>query len=113
MPLETGKLDKRVMFERATVTENSHGDEVPTWAEIGGVGKGKRWAQVFWGRGSERRQAAQEQASVTATFRVRADSLTKAVTETDRLMFEGAAWDITSNVPFERDGRDVTAVLNR
>jgi SPP1 family predicted phage head-tail adaptor len=105
MGLSAGSRDRRIRFERATVAVDSHGAEVPTWGDVGGA-----WAQVLFGTGQERREAAQEQATAPATFRVLANPLTKGITAKDRIRFDGSAWDIVSNVPLGRDGREITAV---
>jgi head-tail adaptor len=69
------------------------------------------WAAVTFGTGQERRAAAQEQASNTATFQVLRNSKTAALLPTDRINYEGF-WDITSIVPSKdwNAGVDVTAV---
>ena len=100
-----GALDKRITIERFTVTTDDYGGEVKAWATYCTA-----WANVTFGKGDERRQAAQEQASLTATFRVRANATTAAIATTDRIQFDGAAWDIASNVPYKREGRDITAI---
>src|SRR3546814_7048096 len=70
------------------------------------------WAAVNFGTGQERREAAQESASVSATFHVLRNSKTAALTVQDRISFEGAVWDITSAVPSREfnAGMDITAV---
>lgn len=99
------KQDRLISVERFTKTTDVYGGEVKAWAPYCSA-----WASVVFGRGDERRQAAQEAASLTATFRVRSNSLTAAITTTDRIAFDGATWDISSNVPFNREGRDITAI---
>lgn len=105
MTLSSGELDKRISIERATVTTDGYGGEDKVWTEFCPA-----WAKVINGRGDERRSAAQENASLAATFRVRANSKTRDVATTDRIVFDGAAWDISSNVAFGTDGRDITAI---
>ena len=102
-----GDLDRRVTIQRYTTTEDALGTEIKTW-----VGAGARWASVSFGRGAERRPAAQESASAPATFRLRWDSLTRTIAPTShRLSYLGGLWDITSAVPFGRNQFvDVTAV---
>ncbi len=104
--MDAGALDRRVTIERFTETEDPGGRPVQAWAPLT-----TRWASVSFGRGEERRQAAQESASAPATFRMRWDSVTKTITPADRLSFLDATWDITSAVPFGRNAFvDVTAV---
>ncbi len=102
--IRAGYLTERVTIERATSSRDAMNAKVETWAPLG-----TRWCQVNYGRGDERREAARESATLPASFRFRADGVTTSLTVKDRLTFEGAAWDITSVVPFERVGVDVTA----
>jgi SPP1 family predicted phage head-tail adaptor len=103
--VNAGDRDKRVVFERATVSKSPMGAEVATWTAIA-----TRWADVRYGTGSERRAAAQEGSSAPATIRVLKDSVTRTLTPRDRAILDGASWDIESVVPFERAGIDITAV---
>ena len=95
-----GEYDKRIRFERAVASENSFGEDEETgWEPLGGA----VWAKVSYGTGEDRRDAAQEGASIFATFRVRKSAATAAVTERDRISF-GRAWEISSIVPWgDRD----------
>jgi SPP1 family predicted phage head-tail adaptor len=70
------------------------------------------WAAVTFGTGQERRAAAQEQASQTATFQVLRNAKTAALLPTDRINLDGQFYDITSIVPSKdwNAGVDVTAV---
>jgi SPP1 family predicted phage head-tail adaptor len=99
------KRDRRIVFERATTSEGPHGDEVATWKRLE-----ERWAQVLFGAGAERRQAAQTGASQAATFRVLSDSMTRDVRVTDRIQFDGAAWNIVGIAPLDRASIDFSAV---
>ena len=105
MGLRAGALRERITIERASAASNDYNEEVLTWATLATVR-----AQVLYGTGRERREAAQEVASVPATFRVRQSSDSASWTPKDRILFAGAAWDIVSNVPIGRDGREITAV---
>jgi hypothetical protein len=67
---------------------------------------------VFYGRGDERRQAAMEQGSQAATFQVLDNSVTRAMTVSDRIVHGGANWDIVgiaADTP-KRGMREFTAV---
>ena len=94
-----------ITLERATTERNGYGEEIETWGEVG-----KEWANVVYGRGSERREAAMEQASQPATFYVADNALTRSIMTTDRIVLEGP-WDIESNVPSaNRVEREITAI---
>jgi len=88
-----GRRDKLVTLQRATTVQDEYFEEIPTWADIG-----SEWAAVYFGRGSERREAAMEQGSQAATFNVLSNDLTRSVTLKDRIFWE-AAWDITAIAP--------------
>lgn len=100
-----GQFDQLLIFERATIAEGPHGDEVQVWSPLG-----ERWTKVLYGTGAERRQAAQTGASQAATFRVLADEVAAEVQVTDRIQFDGAAWNITGIAPLNRAEIDFAAV---
>lgn len=104
--MTAGRKHTLISFETATTTQNEYGEEVPAWGALG-----DEWAEINWGRGDERRQAAMEQGQQPATFSVYDNPMTRAVTLTDRIVLDGQNWDIESNVPGKRRGdRDITAV---
>lgn len=103
--MTAGSKDTLITLERATVTQDDYGEEVPTWASLG-----QAWAEVNWGRGDERRQAAMEQGQQPATFTVYDNALTRGLQIKDRIIADEQAWDITSTVPGKKSGdRDITA----
>lgn len=104
--MTAGRRETEIEFQRATTTQDDYGEEVSTWTTVG-----TEWADVNWGRGDERRQAAMEQGSQPATFNVLENPMTRAVSVKDRIVLDGQNWDITSSVPGKRRGdRDITAV---
>lgn len=88
--MTAGRRDQLVTLQRYTATQDDYGEEVPTWADLD-----EEWAAVFFGRGSERRQAAQEQASQVATFQMLSNDTTTGLLPRDRIVHAGANWDIT------------------
>lgn len=102
--IDARELDQRIELQRKTVVSDGYGGEVETWSQIL-----KPWAKAMYGTGGERRVAAQESATLTATFRIRSGPTADSVTPQDRIVFAGAQWDIASNVPYGRIGRDITA----
>lgn len=100
-----GRRDRRIVFERATTTQDDSGEQAPAWTNWCSP-----FAQVRFGTSAERRQAAAEQGSQAATFRVLATSKTRAVTKLDRISFEGSPWDIEGIVPIDRTEIEFTAV---
>lgn len=102
-----GARPHRVQFQRYTATTDDYGGEVETWADYGPA----MFARVVHGSGQERREAAQENASVTATFYVLRTPTTAALNPKDRAVWNGP-WDITSAVPslqFQRE-IEITAI---
>lgn len=113
MPIPAGDLHHRVQMERRVEGQDSYGQEIEGWAPLGIT------RAIFMpGTGQERREAAQERASISAVFRMRRFPVTAGLKAADRLRFNpfgpldesAPAWDIISVVPFERGGVDVTAV---
>jgi SPP1 family predicted phage head-tail adaptor len=87
-----GKRDRKIEFERATVTtEAGSGIETETFVSLTFA-----WAQVFFGTGSERREAAAAGGVQTATFRCLSNSALRGVTRRDRILFAGAKWGISA-----------------
>lgn len=93
--IPAGQRNTRISFER-----DAGGDDA-----LGGEGLGV-WQQLFtclasvrYGTSAERRAAAGEQASQTATFRVLANPAVRGVTVRDRIQCDGRAWDVTGIAP--------------
>lgn len=89
--MTAGRRNHPITIERKTITLSDTGSETESWPSVVG-----QMAEVIFGSGNERREAAQKQASQTATFIVLDTPVTRAVVPMDRIQFDGAAWDITS-----------------
>ncbi len=101
-----GPRDTLIQFQRRTIVRDDHGGAVETWNDYA-----SEWAAVKFGSAQERRAAAQEQATQTATFTVPANSLTIALTPMDRIAgYLGSTWDITGVALFGRADVSVTAI---
>lgn len=99
------RRDDLITLERNTGTsENAFGEVTATWTTLATA-----WAQVIYGNGNERRKAGLEGADQPATFRVLANSVTRALTVQDRISF-GGAWDIVNVSPLDRDAIEITAI---
>lgn len=98
--------DTLIVIQRSIATLDSYGGEVLSWSEYA-----RAWAKVHYGRGDERRQAAQEQRVQAATFVVPANSLIRALTITDRIVLAGFIWDINGIVPGARE-YEITAAFS-
>lgn len=87
--MSAGPRDKLIAFQRASTGRGPSGAQTEIWATLV-----REWASIFWGQGSERRQAAAERGAQSATFQVLDNALTRSVTIKDRISFNGT-WDIT------------------
>jgi SPP1 family predicted phage head-tail adaptor len=86
-----------IVFQRATVTTDDYGQEIETWTDYA-----TRRARVRFGTAQEKREAAQESASQTATFECVRSAELDAVTLKDRISYDGSDWDITERAPLDR-----------
>jgi len=82
-----GKLDRRIIIERATFVLDAFGAAIPSWDEVATV-----WAEVTPISDAERWAAAEIAATVTTRFRIRWGV---GVTVQDRIRFEGRLYDIS------------------
>lgn len=91
---------KLVALQRATTVQDDYGEGTPTWGPLdGGSEPVTEKADVFYGRGDERRQAAMEQGEQAANFQMRLNSRTRTVRITDRIVLDGVNWDIQGISP--------------
>lgn len=91
MSLDEGARDKRITIERSTETRNALNEPVKTWAPYA-----RPWASVYYGTGTEQRQAAQTQATQVATFEILSSTKNRSIEVTDRIIFDGEIWEIRS-----------------
>lgn len=95
MPMDPGKRDRLVTFERFTATTNDLNEEVRTWAEVGGTGNGTEWAAREDVSDTELIAAGELGASLGARFVVLRNSVTETITPKDRLKTDDdAIWNI-------------------
>jgi hypothetical protein len=96
--MKAGPRDKLVGIWRAGPAFNDGYTMQPgALAEVGTT-----YAEVRFGTGQERREAAQESAVIAATFVMDANEFTRSIAVTDTLRFQDGDWDISSSIP----GRD-------
>lgn len=84
-----GLADQRVTFQRYAETSDGIGGTTQAWADFATTPT--VWAKVTPRIGSEKLEEGRVNASGMATFTVRYRS---DVTETDRLIWRGEAWNI-------------------
>ncbi|QAY77920.1 head-tail adaptor protein [Sphingosinicella sp. BN140058] len=100
-----GKRDRRIVVERQSIAVGDYGQpKAPAWSTFLSLS-----AQVVNQSGQERREAAQERSTVSATFRVRQGTKTASIGVQDRIRYDGGLWDITSNVALGLSDREITA----
>lgn len=94
--LYAGLLDRWVIFQLRTETQNSYGEPVEAWAETFGT-----WA-AFEALGSKEFPALQKtHAETTARFRIR--YRTGIDPATHRILFDDRLWNIQPPVPIGRN----------
>lgn len=94
------------MIEARTTVEDGYGGEQETWAPFA-----PEYAAVYYGSGSEQREAAQQGGSQAASFEVLSNSKTRAISVTDhRIAFDGGIWNITGVHDLDNGGRRITAI---
>ena len=86
----SGSLNRRVTFQRATVTVDSYGGEVETWNTLASVWMHRR--DVSAGE-SYKAQEVGGQLSIRFTIRYSSDVAT--LNPRDRALYEGAVYNIT------------------
>lgn len=95
-----GRRPHKIVIRRETVIgSDGYGQDtvaLATWTT--------EWAAIFYGSGREQREAAQENASQTASFEVLSNMKTRAISVTDKLCYpvtdpdpvNWPVWDIQS-----------------
>lgn len=102
--MQAGTYDRRIVVQSFTESENALGEIVQAW-----VAAQTLFANLSYGSGQERRDAAQEQSSMAATFIVRSSTFTKSITAgTHRITHDGLTYDIESAVPSARRGDHIS-----
>ena len=86
--ITAGELNQRVTIQNKSVTRNSIGEEVVTWADLVTI-----WAKVMPLRGNAFHAANKDQHTVDARFFIRYRT---GVTEAMRLVWKANYYDITN-----------------
>jgi len=107
MPL-IGDMDRRITVQRATVTENTFGEQKPSWADFTTV-----WAKRKDALDGEKIAAGQVGSKLMSRFVIRSSINARTITPQDRISYDGFFWEI-SGVKQVAKGRDrfieITAV---
>lgn len=86
----SGKLDRRVQFQRQIIEDDGYGNVIAGWFDHGGVIAAAR-EDVSDG---EKATAGSIESSLLSRFTVRATGFTRALTPVDRLTHDGLTWNI-------------------
>ena len=97
-----GRRNRKVAFYPITVTTDGLGTE----SEVSGTAI-PAWANVRFGSGDDRREAAQGGSQQTATFRVLSSTSLRGATERWEIEYSGARWGITSIVPIDNEANEI------
>lgn len=87
--IKAGDLDRRISVQRSTPTDDSYGEPIPSWAQIGRV----RWARYRPLSGQERFAADQFIAQEQVEFTIRWSTDLEDLNPKDRIVYpaEGSA----------------------
>ncbi len=96
--MSIGERRQRVVFQRATVTQDAFGEPDKTWTNLA-----TQWAMVQELKGAERRAANETMAEVTTRIVTRNNSTLTSLAPGDRATWSGHTYDIKAVVP--RDHR--------
>jgi SPP1 family predicted phage head-tail adaptor len=103
--MESGKLDRRIVIERAALTANAFGEGVPTWAPLAEV-----WAHKQDVSDKERQQSAEVSAEITTRFRIRWSPDVATLNPKDRIVFDGRTFEIWGVKEIgRREGLEISA----
>jgi SPP1 family predicted phage head-tail adaptor len=88
--MRSGRLDRRITIQRATITQNSTGEEIATWGTLATV-----WAELRQGKPGNEAYASQQFLGKTPlTFRIRWSTTVQVLTVKDRISYAGRTYDI-------------------
>jgi head-tail adaptor len=89
-----------ITFLAASESTNDYNEVVDGWANPSTLAT--RNARVKFGTAQEKREAAQEAASQTATFECHRSPELDAIPTTARIGYDGSQWDITAREPLSK-----------
>lgn len=85
--MNPGKLNRRVIIQARTLTRDSTGSPVESWADSATV-----WAEAVTQKGAESSMADSERGRDTRQFRIRYRAITS---ESNRLLYQSSFYNIT------------------
>jgi SPP1 family predicted phage head-tail adaptor len=85
-----GKMDRKIVIQRATATSDAFNEPINSWATHATV-----WARYEPVRDVERLQGDEIASAITARFTIHHSSDVSDVDTTDRISFDGRIFDIS------------------
>lgn len=102
----SGKLDRRITIQRATITRDEYNEEVETWADLC-----QRWAKYEPVSDGEKFRAGERASEIGARFTIRWSNQTADLSPQDQVVFQGRTLAITRVKELgRREGQEITVV---
>lgn len=98
------------VFKQIPTEENEYGEQVPTGDPPTEVARQR--VSIRFGTGQEKREAAQESGTQSATFECVRTPTLDTIVITDVLEADGSDWDIVERAPLDRKTIRFTATRN-
>lgn len=98
----------QITFLAAATSTNDYNETLENWASTTTLAT--RTADVRFGTAQEKREAAKEGGSQTASFECHRSAVLDAIPMTARIGFDGSQWDITERAPLDRQTIRFTGV---
>ncbi len=106
--MPAGQRFEVIAFIAAATTTDDYNQTVEDWDSPTTLAT--RMARVRFGTAQEKREAAQESASQTATFECVRSPTLDAVPMTARISFDGSQWDLSERAPLDRQTIRFTSI---
>lgn len=98
--MRSGRLDRHITLQRKTVAENSYGEPVETWKDLGTA-----WAEYLPVRGAERYASMQTVGEIEIKWRIR---YRPGLTPIDRIVYKGRMHDVAGVIEIgRREGLEI------
>jgi SPP1 family predicted phage head-tail adaptor len=88
--MDAGRLDRRIVIQRATTTANSFNEPISTWATLATV-----WAKAEPVSDGERQRSGETLADKKYRFTIRWSYDVSEVDPRDRVVFDGRTYDVS------------------
>ena len=103
--MRAGKLDRKIVLQRATMVQNEFNEPVPSWGVLCTVS-----AESMPVSDSERVRSSQVGAEITMRFGIRYSSVTATLDPRDRLIYGGKVFEIVGIKELgRREGFEISA----